>query len=109
MLQENLLKMDTAMEGADTYLEISFSSSAGTLAAGETVNIQSAFNKKDWTNYNQGNDYSFNDADKIVILINNKVVKGVEPTTIAEGTTPGSTKPGATIPGSTTISGNAIS
>jgi hypothetical protein len=96
------VKMDTAMEGADTYLEISFSSSAGTLVAGETVNIQSAFNKKDWTSYNQGNDYSFNDTDKIVILINNKVVNGAEPTTISGGTTPGGTTPGGT-----TTSGDA--
>lgn len=74
------VKMDKAMEGADTYLEIAFDKDAGTLNPGETVEIQSNFNKKDWSNYNQDNDYSFNDVDKSVVLINGKIVSGNEPT-----------------------------
>jgi len=73
------VKMDTAVEGADTYLEISFSSSAGTLAAGETANIQSAFNKKDWTNYNQGNDYSYNQAKNVTVYVNGVSTWGTAP------------------------------
>lgn len=71
--------MDKSMEGADTYLEIGFDSSAGTLEAGQTVSVQSNFNKKDWSNYNQANDYSFNDADKTVVLVGGEVVKGTVP------------------------------
>ena len=73
--------MEKAMEGADTYLEIGFDSNAGTLEAGQTVNVQSNFNKKDWSNYNQANDYSFNNADKTVVLVGEKVVKGSVPST----------------------------
>ena len=44
----------------DTYLEISFTGSAGTLAPGATLEVQTRVNKSDWSNYNQANDYSFN-------------------------------------------------
>lgn len=73
------VKMDKAMEGADTYLEIKFDSNAGTLAPGEKVKVQPSINKTDWSNYNQGDDYSFNDASKIVVLVNGNVVSGTEP------------------------------
>ncbi|MCD1261179.1 hypothetical protein B5M42_020465 [Paenibacillus athensensis] len=49
-----------AVTGADTYVEVGFSSSAGTLAAGATLEVQTRINKSDWSNYNQSNDYSFN-------------------------------------------------
>ena len=71
--------MEKAMEGADTYLEIGFDSSAGTLEPGQTVSVQSNFNKKDWSNYNQANDYSFDNADKTVVLVGGTVVKGTAP------------------------------
>lgn len=45
---------------ADTYLEIGFTSGAGSLAVGGTVTIQARISKSDWTNYNQTNDFSFN-------------------------------------------------
>jgi trimeric autotransporter adhesin len=71
--------MEKAMDGADTYLEIGFDSSAGTLEQGQTVSVQSNFNKKDWSNYNQANDYSFDNADKTVVLVGGTVVKGTAP------------------------------
>ena len=73
------VKMDKAMEGADTYLEIKFDSNAGTLAPGEKVKVQPSINKTDWSNYNQSNDYSFNDSSKIVVLVNGNVVSGTAP------------------------------
>jgi mannan endo-1,4-beta-mannosidase len=54
--------MSTAKTGADTYVEIGFSSGAGSLAAGDNTTIQARAAKNDWTNYTQTNDYSFNSA-----------------------------------------------
>lgn len=52
--------MSTAKTGADTYLEVGFTSGAGSLAAGASTVIQSRIAKSDWSNYTQTNDYSFN-------------------------------------------------
>ncbi len=51
--------MPTAKTGADTYLEVGFSSGAGDLAGGGSVIIQARISKSDWTNYIQTDDYSF--------------------------------------------------
>jgi hypothetical protein len=47
---------------ADYYLEIGFTSAAGSLAPGAGTEIQIRFAKTDWSNYTQTNDYSFNSA-----------------------------------------------
>jgi hypothetical protein len=45
---------------ADRYLEIGFTDSAGMLLAGATTGeIQVRFNKADWANYSETNDYSY--------------------------------------------------
>ncbi|RCX09098.1 cohesin domain-containing protein, partial [Anaerobacterium chartisolvens] len=56
----NFVKMNTPVTGADYYLEIGFTGSAGVLAAGQSAQVQARFAKSDWSNYNQSNDYSFN-------------------------------------------------
>jgi lysophospholipase L1-like esterase len=80
------VKMGTAVTGADYYLEIGFTSAAGSLAAGGTVEIQSRFAKTDWTNYTQTNDYSFNpsatnyaDTTKVTAYTSGTLQWGTEP------------------------------
>ncbi|SEB05567.1 endoglucanase Cel9A [Paenibacillus sp. 276b] len=72
---------------ADTYLEISFKSGTGSLAAGaETGVIQGRFSKNNWSNFDQSNDYSY-DATKTAFTAWNQVtgfqggtkVWGIEP------------------------------
>lgn len=82
----NFVKLPSAKNGADTYLEISFASGAGTLAPNESVEVQVRFAKEDWSNYNQSNHYSFNanasdytDWNKITVYVSGKLVYGVEP------------------------------
>ncbi|WP_407644683.1 X2-like carbohydrate binding domain-containing protein [Cohnella cholangitidis] len=57
------VKLATAKTGADYYVEIGFASGAGSLAAGQSIDIQTRFAKNDWTNYTQTGDYSFDATD----------------------------------------------
>jgi hypothetical protein len=72
--------------GADTYVEIGFTSGAGSLAAGGSTTVQTRFAKSDWTNYTQTNDYSFNssatnfvDWTKVTAYVSGSLQWGTEP------------------------------
>jgi endoglucanase len=56
-VQTRLVRMNPPTATADTYLEIGFST--GTLSPNASIELQLRVHKSDWTNYNQGNDYSF--------------------------------------------------
>jgi xyloglucan-specific exo-beta-1,4-glucanase len=49
-----------AKTNADRYLEVGFTSAAGTLAAGAGSEVKGRIYKSDWSNFTQTNDYSFN-------------------------------------------------
>jgi endoglucanase len=76
-----------AVAGADTYLELSFATAAGNVAAGgQTGEIQGRFNKDNWSNYNEADDYSYDatkasfaDWNRITLYRNGTLVWGVEP------------------------------
>jgi hypothetical protein len=82
----SFVKMATAKTNADYYLEISFTSAAGSLAAGAIAEVQMRFAKSDWSNYTQSDDYSFNssassyaDNSKITVYISSQLITGTEP------------------------------
>ncbi len=72
---------------SDTYLEISFGSGAGSIAAGgQTGEIQIRIAKSDWSNFNEANDYSFDgtksafsDWNKVTLHQSGTLVWGVAP------------------------------
>jgi hypothetical protein len=73
--------------GADSYMEISFTSAAGSIPAGLTATIQNRFHKNNYSgSYVQADDYSFNPAftsftawDHVTLYRNGTLVWGVEP------------------------------
>jgi endoglucanase len=71
----------------DAYLEISFTSIAGTLGPGkDTGDLKVRMNKSDWSHYDEKNDYSYADpvnsyavSTKITVYYQGKLVWGTEP------------------------------
>ena len=56
----SFVKLSTPQTNADYYLQIGFTSGAGTLSPGESAIVEVRFSKSDWSSYDQSNDYSFN-------------------------------------------------
>jgi endoglucanase len=83
----SFVPVSPARTNADYYLEISFTSSAGSLApGGNSSDIQSRFSKNDWSNYNENNDYSYNGSmtsysswTKVTAYYKGTLVWGTEP------------------------------
>nr|WP_231574263.1 X2-like carbohydrate binding domain-containing protein [Paenibacillus sp. FSL R5-0345] len=80
------VKLPTAKSDADYYLEVGFTSAAGSLAAGASIDIQVRVSKNDWTNYTQTGDYSFNAVDtnyvdwtKAPAYVSGNLIWGSEP------------------------------
>jgi hypothetical protein len=83
-ITQAMVQMGTPVTGADFYLEVGFSS--GTLNAGaSTGEIQNRFNKNDWSNYNENDDWSFGanvtyaDAPHVTLYQSGSLVWGTEP------------------------------
>lgn len=76
---------DLQAVGADHIITYSVDAAAGALQPGEYVEIQSRFNKSDWSNYYQPNDYSFGyvtvfqDWTYVTGYVDGTLVWGTEP------------------------------
>jgi beta-glucanase (GH16 family) len=90
-LSASFIQVNPALPGADYYMEMSFSSMAGSIGSGYTSGpIQVRFNKNTWANFNQANDYSFGasnttfaDWNRVTLYRNGALIWGVEPSNAA--------------------------
>lgn len=80
------VKMSDSKNGADYYLELSFKPGSGTIAPGGSIQVKTRWNKNDWSNYTQTDDYSFDpsitsytDYIKTTGYVNGIKVWGTEP------------------------------
>lgn len=78
-------------DSADTYLELSFAPSLGTLQAlAGTGNIDYRISKQDWGAFSQLNDYSYRlpaaiaENAKVTVYYQDSLIYGVEPTLLPE-------------------------
>jgi|GEM_PF-448169 len=89
------LSMTSPSSTADHYLEIGFSSGAGTLASGAIAYVNTRIANADWSSLTQSDDYSFNSSatsytswNYVTSYINNTLVWGIEPNSSTATQTP---------------------
>ena len=74
-----------ARTGADHHLQLGFSTAAGALAAGATVEVDPGFHKDDFSSFNQAGDYSYNGSlvyvanTRVTVYFDGALIYGVEP------------------------------
>lgn len=82
----SFVTLNTAKQNADTYLQIGFTSGAGSLAPGESIEVHTRFSKSDWSNYDLTNDYSYKSSgtsyegwNKVTAYVSGSLAYGIEP------------------------------
>ncbi len=82
----NFIALTVPKTGADNYLEIGFTSAAGSLAVNQSIELQIRVAKTDWSNYTQTNDYSFLESadsyvpwEKVTTYVSGILSSGIEP------------------------------
>lgn len=86
-----IVKTTTPLNGADTYLELSFTAPDSLYPASTTGNIQQRMAKSNWSAFNQVNDHSFRPEDifgenmHLTVYLKGQLVYGAEPAALPAG------------------------
>ena len=76
-LKATFNKMDNEAEGANRYMEVTFTS--GELEAGYSLSLNVGFNYSDWNLQDQSDDYSFGKVENTTVFLNDNLIFGNEP------------------------------
>lgn len=77
-IKASIVKMDTAVENADTYVSYTFDNTT-ILPNGGNLILSSRIANSDWSNFNQTNDFSYGDAANVAVYYDGVLVAGMEP------------------------------
>jgi hypothetical protein len=84
-VQGSFVALESAREGANYYLDITFDSNFLIPAQGTSGEIQTRFSKTDWTDFDESDDFSYlaastyQLADHITVYQNGQLIWGTEP------------------------------
>lgn len=74
----NIVKMETATETANSYLELTFNSDVKLNQTGK-MEIATRTANNNWSNFDQSNDFSYNDASKVAVFYDGQLINGSIP------------------------------
>lgn len=74
----NIVKMSGKTDLADSYLEITFDTT-DQLEEGAVLEAATRTAKDNWSNYDQSNDYSYGDSEKVAVYYDGVLIAGMEP------------------------------
>ena len=70
--------METATETANSYLELTFNSDVKLNQTGK-MEIATRIANNNWSNFDQSNDFSYNDASKVAVFYDGQLINGSIP------------------------------
>ena len=73
-----IVRMNNKTDLADSYIEITFDS-IDQLEEGAVLEAATRTAKNDWSNYDQSNDYSYGDNEKVAVYYDGVLIAGMEP------------------------------
>lgn len=73
-----IVRLNNKTDLADSYIEITFDST-DQLDEGAVLEAATRTAKNDWSNYDQSNDYSYGDNDKVAVYYDGVLISGMEP------------------------------